>query len=152
MQFASGDLSEGGACARHVPWLGTFSLFFFCLLASTGQSWAGDYDVDYGAEVRGAEAVGSVACRFDKVCSASIEALGLRLSIDVLPYDPRSAQIRLYGSDPSCCYFAGAADSKTIDLGERVSKVPFYRGRPARRLLLIQNEYVGTLYIRIRRR
>jgi hypothetical protein len=152
MQFASGDLSEGGASARHVPWLGALSLFFFCLLASTSQSWADDYDVDFGAEVRGVKDAGSVTCRFDQVCSANIEALGLRLTIDVLPEDRRSAQIRLYGSDLSCCYFAGAADSKTIDLGEPLSKVPFYRGRPAQGELLIQNEYVGTLYIRIRRR
>jgi|SRR5579871_5999648 len=155
-QFASGDLSESDASAHHIPWLVTLSLFFFCLLASTSQSWADDYDVDFGVEARGAENVGSVSCRLDQACSATIEALALRLRIDVLPYDPRStqrsAQIHLSGSDPSCCYFAGAADSKTIDMGERIAKVPFYRGRPARRLLLIQNEYVGTLYIRIRHR
>jgi hypothetical protein len=132
-------------------WLGTLSLFFFFVLASTSQSWADDYDVDFGAEVRGAKDAGSVACRYDQVCSASIEAFGLRLTIDVLPNAPRTAHIRLYGSDPSCCYFAGAADSKTIELGEPLSKAPFYRGRPAQGDLLIQNEYAGALYIRIRR-
>lgn len=156
MQFTRGDRSESDASARQIPCLVILSLVFFCLLASTGQSWADDYDVDFGVEARGAENVGSVSCRFDQVCSATIAALSLRLTIDSLPYDPRSAQrsaqLHLSGSDPSCCYFAGAADSKIIDMSERIAIVPFYRGRPARRLLLIQNEYVGTLYIRIRRR
>jgi len=52
MQFTRGDLSESDASARHIPWLVTLSLFFFCLLASTSQSWADDYDVDFGVEAQ----------------------------------------------------------------------------------------------------
>jgi hypothetical protein len=151
MQFSSGDVPGGRASARGVPWLTALSLFFFCLLASTSQSWAGDYDVDFGAEVRGAMDAGSVTCRFDRLCDANLESLGLSLTIDVSSNDPRSAHIRLYGSDLSCCYFALAEEFKTIDLREPLSKIPFYRGR-ASRYLFIQNEYAGTLYIRIRRR
>ena len=89
-QLACGERSEVDASGRRVPWLGTLISFFFCLLVSTSQSWAEDYDVDFGAEVRGAKDAGSVACRFDQVCSADIEAFGLRLTIIVLPYDTRS--------------------------------------------------------------
>lgn len=150
-QLASGELSGGGASGRRVPWLGPLILFFLCLLASTSQSWAADYDVDFGVEVRGARDAGSLRCRFDQGCSTNIDALGLRLSIVVLPYDPGNAHIHLYGNDSSCCYFAGAADSKTIDVDGPLSRIPFYRGVPAQGALFIQNEYVGALYIRVRR-
>jgi hypothetical protein len=149
-ELARDKRSEVGASARYVPLLGTLILFLFCLLASTGRSWADDYDVDFGAEVRGAKDAGSVRCRFDQVCSADIEAFGLWLTIIVLPYETRSATIHLYGSELSCCYFVGAADFVNIDPAKPLSIVPFYRGRPAQGALFIQNEYAGTLYIRIR--
>ena len=49
---------EDGASARYVPWLGTLILAFLCLIASTCQSWAADYDVDLALrfEVPGTQA------------------------------------------------------------------------------------------------
>ena len=148
---ASGKLPERDASSRRVAGLGTVILSFLCLLASTSQPWADDYAIDFGVEVRGAEDTGSLRCRSNQGCGTNIDALGLRLSIILLPYDLGHAHIHLYGNDSSCCYFTGAKDSKTIDVDGKLSKIPFYRGVPARGALFIQNEYVGALYIRIRR-
>jgi hypothetical protein len=54
----------------------------------------------------------------------------------------------LYGDDLSCCYFDNAADRKIIDPHKPVSQVVLFKGGRARGGLFIQNERVGTLYLR----
>jgi hypothetical protein len=116
----------------------------------TSSSHADDYGVDFGVETQLGEDAGSLMCVFDQVCSAKIDSLGLRVTIDVFRSHPKNAYVYLYGRDLSCCYFADAARSITIDPHEPLSRVPFFSGRPAQGALFIQNEYAGTLYLRFR--
>ena len=77
-----------------------------------------------------------------------MESLGLIVSVDTSRADPPSAHIRLNGGDPGCCYFAGAAGSMTIDPHNSLYRVPLFRGAGARGSLFIENERMGTLYLR----
>jgi hypothetical protein len=56
----------------------------------------------------------------------------------------------LHGDDSSCCYFAYAKDSITVDPAEPVSRFLFFRGVGARRGVFIENEPAGTLFLRFR--
>jgi hypothetical protein len=111
-------------------------------------SFADDYDVAFGVETKHGQDFGSVTCPFDEVCSAGIDSLGLRITIHVIRSDPRRAYVYIYGRDLSCCYFAGAARSITVDPHEPLSRALFFSGQPARGYLLPQNEYAGTLYLK----
>jgi hypothetical protein len=82
------------------------------------------------------------------MCSAKIESLGLIVSIHVFRNEPERASVSLYGGDLGCCYFDGAAGEKIIDPRKPLSRVPFFKGARARGGLFIQNERVGTLYLR----
>jgi hypothetical protein len=77
-----------------------------------------------------------------------MESLGLTFSVDIFRSDPVRAHVRLYGSDPSCCYFADASGSITIDPFKPPSRVPFFKGTRARGGLFVQNERVGALYLK----
>jgi len=90
----------------------------------------------------------TLTCQFDKICSAKIEPLGLNVGIMVFRREPERASVSLYGDDLSCCYFDSAADKKIIDPRKPVSGVPIFKGTRATRGLFIQNERVGTLYLR----
>jgi hypothetical protein len=120
------------------------------VLTPSTASLADEYDVAFGVETKLGQDFGSVTCSFNEVCSARMDSLGLRVTILVFQNDPRRASVDLYGRDLSCCYFAGAARSKTIDPHEPLSRVPFFSGQPTRGYLLPQNEYAGTLYLRFR--
>ena len=117
-------------------------------LLSGGSVLAADYSVDFGVETDAGKDAGSLMCVFDQTCSAKMEALGLRISIDVFGSNPQRAHVNLYGGDLSCCYFDGAADSIVIDPRKPLSRVPFFKGARARGGLYIENERVGTLYLR----
>jgi hypothetical protein len=119
-------------------------------LLSGGASRADDYDVAYGFETKLGQDFGSVRCPFDEVCSAGIDSLGLRITILRFRREPGRVSVHLYGKDISCCYFAGAADSITVDPQKPLSRVLFFSGEPARGYLLPQNEYAGMLYLKFR--
>ena len=118
------------------------------ILLSGSSVLAADYSVDFGVETEANKDAGSLMCLFDQTCSAKIEALGLRVSIDVFRSNPERAHVHLYGGDLGCCYFDGAADSIIIDARKPLSRVPFFKGARARGGLYIKNERVGTLYLR----
>jgi hypothetical protein len=88
------------------------------------------------------------------ICSINLDGGGtLKLSARALRvirprHEPERADVSLHGEDPSCCYFAYARDSITVDPTQPVSRVPFFRGAGARRGLLI--EPVGGLFLRFR--
>ena len=117
-------------------------------LLSGSSVLAADYSVDFGAETNAGKDAGTLTCPFGQVCDAKMESIGLRVSIDVFRSDPERAHVRLYGGDLSCCYFAYAADSITVDPRKPLSRVPFFKGARARGGLFIQNEPAGTLYLR----
>lgn len=109
---------------------------------------AADYSVDFGIETDAGKDGGSLACLFNDVCGARIESLGLRVTVYAFRNEPGRASVRLYSGDLSCCYFAGAADSIAVDPRKPVSRVPIFKGASARGGLYIENERVGTLYLR----
>ena len=120
------------------------------VLTPSGASRADDYDVAIGVETKRGQDFGSVTCPFNEICSAGMKSLGLRVTIHRFQNKPRRASVRMHGRDISCCYFAGAADSITVDPQKPLSRVLFFSGEPARGGLYIENEYAGTLYLRFR--
>jgi len=109
---------------------------------------AADYSVDFGVETDAGKDAGSLTCLFDEICDAKLESLGLIVSLIVFRSNPERASVHLRGGDLSCCYFDGAADSIAIDPRKPLSRVPFFKGARARGALFIENERVGTLYLR----
>ena len=109
---------------------------------------AADYGVDFGAETDAGKDAGSLTCLFNRMCSAKMESLGLRVSIDVLRSDPERAYVYLDGNYLGCCYFDGGARSIEVDPRKPLSRVPFFKGIAAKGAFFIQNERVGTLYLR----
>jgi hypothetical protein len=113
---------------------------------------AEDYSVDYGVESDAGRDAGTLMCTFDQICSAKMESLGLNVSFDSFRREPDQVIVSMYGNEVGCCFFAGAADSIKIDTRQALSRVPFYKGVKARGALLIENELVGTLYLRFHSR
>jgi hypothetical protein len=118
------------------------------ILLSANVVLAADFSVDFGADTEQGRDAGSLDCRFGQVCYAKMESLGLTFSVDIFRGDPVRARIRLYSSDPSCCHFADAAGSITVDPSKPLSRVPFFKGARARGGLFVQNERVGALYLK----
>jgi hypothetical protein len=131
-------------------------LFASCVLLSallffnSGAAKADEYEVAFGVQTKRGQDFGSVTCDFNDVCSARIDSLDLRITMLWFRDEPGRVSINLDGKDISCCYFAGAAISKTVDPHEPLSRVPFFSGEPARGYLLPQNELAGTLYLKFR--
>jgi hypothetical protein len=121
-------------------------VFGIALLVSS--AFAADYSVEVGVETEIGKDANSLTCSFDEICRAKIEPLGLTVSIFVYRREPEQASVRLYASDPSCCYFDLAAESKIIDPRNLLSRVSFFKGTRARVGLFILNERAGTLYLR----
>lgn len=124
------------------------SVFIFGSFAAKADG----YEFAFGVQTKHGEDFGSVTCHFNDVCSARIDSLDLRVTLLWFRNEPGRASVDLYGKDSSCCYFAGAARSKTVDPREPLSRVPFFSGEPARGYLLPQNELAGTLYLKFRSR
>ena len=137
---------------RNVLFLITLACALVGVLMPSAASCADGYDVAFGVETKHGQDFGSITCHFSDVCSARMDSLGLTIMIDRFRDDPGRASVDFYGKDSSCCYFAGAARSKTVDPREPLSRVPFFSGEPARGYLLPQNEFAGTLYLKFRSR
>ncbi len=118
------------------------------VLLSDGCALAADYNIDFGVETTAGKDAGTLTCLFDEVCSAKVKLPGLGISIFVSRSEPELASVRLHGDELNCCYFDGAADSKIIDPRTPVSRVAIFKGASARGALFIENEHIGTLYLR----
>jgi len=130
----------------HCPFIAVLALLG--ALLSVSSVLAADFSVDFGVETDAGKDAGSLTCQFDETCSAKIESLELRVSILVFRSEPDRVHVSLYGGDLRCCYFDGAADEKIIDPHQPLSRVSFFKGTRARGGLFIQNERMGTLYLR----
>jgi len=115
---------------------------------SSGAALAEDYSVDFGVDTQAGKDAGTLQCRLGQECNAKMPSLGLTISLDVSRSDPNEAKVRLYGGDPSCCYFANDRDTIRVFLRQPVSPIPFFKGARARGNLFIENERAGTLYLR----
>ena len=87
-------------------------------------------------------------CTLAKVCTARLEALKLNVRVYVSRGKPAEARVFLDGDKIGCCYFTGAANS-TVVAAPAAARLPFFKGVRARGGLFIQNERVGTLYLRL---
>lgn len=123
-------------------------LALLATLASGSPTLAADYSVDFGAETSAGKDAGSLTCAFERTCIAEMKSLGLTISLRLVRSEPERANVMLYGTESGCCLFAGAADSINVDPRKPLSRMSFYRGIKARGALLIENERVGTLYLR----
>jgi hypothetical protein len=119
-------------------------------LCSLSSALASDYRIEVGAETDAGKDVGAQSCTLAEVCTARLEALKLNVRVYVSRRRPAEARVFLDGDKIGCCYFTGAADSTVVAVpDEGVARLPFFKGVRARGGLFIQNELVGTLYLRL---
>ena len=130
------------------------------ILALLGSPWSGssarteDYSVEFGVDSAAGRDADTLTCQFEETCAARMQSLGLRVTFYLsrrypFPRNSDRVSVHLYrDNDAGCCFFADAADSITIDLHQKLSRVPFFRGVRARGALLIENERAGTLYLK----
>ena len=109
---------------------------------------ADDYRVDFGIKTKTGEDARTITCQFGEMCGEAVASLGLRISILVFRSHPERASVYVNGSDLSCCYFVGAADSLDVDTRQPLSRVGFFQGARARGALFIENKPMGTLFLR----
>jgi len=111
---------------------------------------AADYRIEVGVETDAGKDAGAQSCTLAEVCTARLEALKLNVRVYVSRRKSAEARVFLDGDKIGCCYFTGATDSTVVaapDAG--VARLPFFKGIRARGGLFIQNEPVGTLYLRL---
>jgi hypothetical protein len=126
----------------------TVILALVAVLLSSGIVLADDYRVDFGIKTKAGEDARTITCQFGEMCSENVASLGLRVSILVFRSHPERASVHVNGSDLSCCYFVGAADSLDVDTHQPLSRVGFFEGARARGALFIENKPMGTLFLR----
>ncbi|WFU35640.1 hypothetical protein QA635_15025 [Bradyrhizobium brasilense] len=111
-------------------------------------AFAADYSVDVGVETKAGKDAGSLGCVYEETCGLNMPSLGLRVTLLSLRTDPSRVTIYVSRHDLSCCYFESAADSLHVDRRKSTFRVPIFTGARAKGGLFIQNERVGTLYLR----
>jgi hypothetical protein len=132
-----------------MPVLIVAALALLGALLSDGSARAEDYSMDFGAETPAGRDAGTVACVFGETCAGNMDTLGLSVNVYVFRSEVDRASVHLYGRRYlRLFYFNYAADSVAIDTRKPVSRVPFFKGERARGGLYIENERVGTLYLR----
>ena len=75
-------------------------------------------------------------------------SLGLTVSLDISRGDPAWAHVGLSTHELGCCYFAYGKDHMTIDPRIPLSRLPLFKGAGERGGLFVENERMGTLYLR----
>lgn len=124
-------------------------LLLLSTLSSVSHAVADDYRVDFGAETDRGRDAGTIDCRFDRSCHAELKSLGFSVYVRIRRGDAsRLAHVSLSGYELGCCYFADASDSITVPSSNSPSRVPLFKGMRARGALFIENQRVGTLYLR----
>ena len=115
-----------------------------------GAARAADYTVEIGADTLSGKDASSLICRFDRTCHGELKALGLRVAIDLRHDESWIGSLRIYGHDIGCCYFGSGRDKVTIDPREAWHQLPIFKGARERGGMVIENEYVGALYLKFR--
>jgi hypothetical protein len=122
------------------------AFLLFTFLTSVA-ALAEDYTVDFGAETKAGRESGTLHCRLNEFCDAKMQSLKLRISLQVLRSYPSEADVYLFSSELSCCYFANDRIDITVYPREQLSPLPFFKGA-GRGNLYIEKERAGTLYLR----
>jgi hypothetical protein len=120
------------------------------MLLSGGVAQAADYVVEIGADTRMGKDAGSLICRFDQTCHGELKALGLQVAIDLRRNKSWIASLRIYGHDIGCCYFWSGRDKAIIDPRDALHQLSIFKGAGERGGMVIENEYVGALYLKFR--
>jgi hypothetical protein len=119
-------------------------------ILSCGAAHAADYIVEIGADTLSGKDASSLICRFDQTCRGELKALGLEVSIDLRHNESWIASLRIDSHDIGCCYFGSGRDKVVIDPRETLHQLPIFKGARERGGMVIENEYVGALYLKFR--
>lgn len=119
------------------------------LLLSGDAARAADYAVKIGADTRSGQETSSMLCWFDHRCHGELKELGLQVDVDVRRSLRRIARLRLRGNSRGCCTFENGRDETAIDLRRVIlHKEPLYKGKNTKGGIVIENERVGSLYMK----
>lgn len=119
-------------------------------LVSSGVAQTADYTVEIGADTQSGKDASLSICQFDQTCHGELKELGLQVDIDLRRAMSRIARLRLHSRSLGCCYFEYGRDETAIDLREALHQLPISKGAGERGGMVIENEYVGALYLKFR--
>jgi hypothetical protein len=142
---------EGSLERRGRALIGTI-FFVLAVLASNSSARGADYSVDIGVDTTAGRDAATLECRFDEACRQKLEPFKLRVEVRVSSRYRDRVNIWMDSEEAGCCYFETAAPKIVIDLRDKLSPLPIFRGARARGALFIQNERVGTLHLRFLKR
>ena len=133
--------------------LAAFMLSAVAMLTPASSVFAADYSIELGIDSHAGKDAGTLECVLDEECSTRLQPLGLRIIVLVSSRDQDRASVRLYGHEPGCCYFNGAASTALVNMRDTLSRLPIFLRDRTRGDLFIENERpVGTLHLRFQRR
>src|SRR5215472_5451690 len=147
---AAGSLGKERSVHRSRLFLFAAVCAVLASLCSNNRALASDYRIEVGVETGAGNDVGAQNCTLAEVCTVRFKALKLNVRVYVSRRGSAEATVYVDGDEIGCCYFTGAVDSTVVvapDTG--VAQLPFFKGARARGGLFIQNEPVGTLYLRL---
>jgi len=119
-------------------------------LLSGSAAHAADYVVKIGADTQSGRDTSSLICWFDHRCHGELKELGLQVDIDLRRAMSGIARLRLHSSSPGCCTFEYGRDEIAIDLRGALHQEPIFKGEKAGDGMIIENEHVGSIYLKFR--
>jgi hypothetical protein len=105
------------------------------------------YTVEFAVEVGDRQDGGSVKCQFDRLCIVTAEKLRLNFDVSVSRDDPDRALLNVDG-DSGCCLLEGAVRTLAVETDQPRLRLRLFVGQPAKCLEFIENQYVGSLYLK----
>jgi hypothetical protein len=108
---------------------------------------AESYIVDFAVEVGDRQDGGSVECQFDRLCTVTAEKLRLNFDVSVSRDDPDRALLNVDG-DSGCCLLEGAVRTLAVETDQPRLRLRLFVGQPAKGLEFIENQYIGSLYLK----
>lgn len=117
-------------------------------LLSCSAAQAADYAVKIGADTRSGQDASSLICWFDHTCHGELKELGLQVDIDLSRAMSRIARLRLHSRSPDCCTFEHGRREIALDLRASLRREPIFKGEQARGGTIVENERVGSLYLK----
>jgi hypothetical protein len=116
----------------------------------SGAARAADCTVKIGADTQSGRDVSSLICWFDHTCHGELKELGLQVDIDLSRAMTRIARLHVRTRSPGCCTFEHGRNETAIDLRGVLHREPIFKGPEARGGMIVENERVGSLYLKFR--
>lgn len=118
------------------------------LITLNANAFAGDYTVAYALEIGNQTETGQVDnCEYAKQCEIRVKDFGLSIFTFFIYPENRKAYVTI-GGRKGCCYFTDGNESVALDSRERIPPMPIFEGRPRVKNEFVQNNRLGTLYLR----